>query len=160
MDPSRALKYSLDGTLSPAEKIPQSNNVILERIVIQDINDENDVIVNSSYIKKEQIADLEEVPHGIIRHAKDKKDYAFPTHRLKKKLESSNKIPLVIVACGSFSPITYLHLRMFEMAMDSINEQTRYEVVGGYFSPVSDYYKKNGLAKSTHRVRMCELLLH
>lgn len=157
MDPSKALKYSLDGTLSPAEKIPQSNNVILERIVIQDINDENDVIVNSSYIKKEQIADLEEVPHGIIRQAKDKKDYAFPTHRLKKKLESSNKIPLVIVACGSFSPITYLHLRMFEMAMDSINEQTRYEVVGGYFSPVSDYYKKNGLAKSTHRVRMCEL---
>lgn len=24
-----------------------------------------------------------------------------------------SKIPLVLVACGSFSPVTYLHLRMF-----------------------------------------------
>jgi nicotinamide mononucleotide adenylyltransferase len=34
---------------------------------------------------------------------------------------------------------------------------TQYEVVGGYFSPVSDVYRKNGLAPSHHRVRMCEL---
>lgn len=108
-------------------------------------------------VLKNQIADLEEVPHGIVRQARTLEDYEFPTHRLAKRLQDPNKLPLVIVACGSFSPITYLHLRMFEMALDAIREQTRFEVIGGYYSPVSDNYKKQGLAASTHRVRMCEL---
>lgn len=111
----------------------------------------------TSKIHKYQIADLEEVPHGIVRQANNLEDYEFPTHRLKSKLRNSNKLPLVIVACGSFSPITYLHLRMFEMALDAITEETRFEVIGGYYSPVSDNYKKPGLAPSHHRVRMCEL---
>lgn len=108
-------------------------------------------------VKKYQIADLEEVPHGIVRQARDFDDYEFPTHRFSTGLKDPNKLPLVIVACGSFSPITYLHLRMFEMALDAINEQTRFEVVGGYFSPVNDTYQKPGLASSYNRVRMCEL---
>ncbi|CCF56094.1 hypothetical protein KAFR_0A06590 [Kazachstania africana CBS 2517] len=108
-------------------------------------------------VQKNQIADLEEVPHGIVRQAKSIENYEFPTHRLSNKLHNPNKLPLVIVACGSFSPITYLHLRMFEMALDAINEQTRFEVVGGYYSPVNDTYQKHGLAPAHHRVRMCEL---
>lgn len=104
-----------------------------------------------------QIADLEEVPHGIVRQAKTLDEYVFPTHRLSTTLKDSSKFPLVIVACGSFSPITYLHLRMFEMAMDSILEDTKFEIIGGYYSPVSDNYKKQGLAPHHHRVRMCEL---
>lgn len=108
-------------------------------------------------INANQTADLEEVPHGIVRQAKTLQTYEFPTHRFIKKMKNPNKLPLVIVACGSFSPITYLHLRMFEMAMDAIREQTRFEVVGGYYSPVSDNYKKQGLAPAYHRVRMCEL---
>lgn len=108
-------------------------------------------------VQKYQIADLEEVPHGIVRQARTLEDYEFPSHRLSKKLLDPNKLPLVIVACGSFSPITYLHLRMFEMALDAISEQTRFEVIGGYYSPVSDNYQKQGLAPSYHRVRMCEL---
>ena len=116
----------------------------------------SDALINVG-VKKNQIADLEEVPHGIVRQARALEDYEFPTHRLSKKLSDPNKLPLVIVACGSFSPITYLHLRMFEMALDSVNEQTRFEVVGGYYSPVNDTYQKPGLAPSHHRVRMCEL---
>ena len=108
-------------------------------------------------VQKNQIADLEEVPHGIVRQSRSLDNYEFPTHRLCKSLQNSNKLPLVIVACGSFSPITYLHLRMFEMALDAINEQTRFEVIGGYYSPVSDNYQKPGLATASHRVRMCEL---
>ncbi|CAI4035234.1 hypothetical protein SMKI_12G3830 [Saccharomyces mikatae IFO 1815] len=108
-------------------------------------------------VQKYQIADLEEVPHGIVRQARTLEDYEFPSHRLSRKLLDPNKLPLVIVACGSFSPITYLHLRMFEMALDAISEQTRFEVIGGYYSPVSDNYQKQGLAPSCHRVRMCEL---
>lgn len=102
-------------------------------------------------------ADLEEVPVGVSRQAQTLEEYKFPTHRLSNVLMDETKSPLVIVACGSFSPITYLHLRMFEMAMDSIREETRFEVIGGYYSPVSDNYKKQGLAAAHHRVRMCEL---
>jgi nicotinamide mononucleotide adenylyltransferase len=46
---------------------------------------------------------------------------------------------------------------MFEMANDYARINTQYEVVGGYLSPVSDAYKKAGLASSNHRVRMCDL---
>lgn len=113
--------------------------------------------ISAPGVLKSQIADLEEVPHGIVRQASKLEDYEFPTHRLAKVMHDPDKLPLVIVACGSFSPITYLHLRMFEMALDAIIEQTRFEVVGGYYSPVSDNYNKSGLAPSSHRVRMCEL---
>nr|CAG8542299.1 12930_t:CDS:2 [Entrophospora candida] len=43
------------------------------------------------------------------------------------------------------------------MAKDYIIENTNFEIVGGYYSPVSDHYEKVGLAPSQHRVRMCEL---
>lgn len=142
--------------------------------ISNDVSSEDDELSQSSHISlqpdgerfdseniprvhKFQIADLEEVPHGIVRQAENLQDYKFPLHRLKSKLRNSSKLPLVIVACGSFSPITYLHLRMFEMALDAISEQTRFEVIGGYYSPVSDNYKKSGLETAAHRVRMCEL---
>ncbi|KAG9247079.1 hypothetical protein BJ878DRAFT_532809 [Calycina marina] len=84
--------------------------------------------------------------------------YRFPHRRLRLSLQSSSKTPLVLVACGSFSPVTYLHLRMFEMAADYVKHKTdEFECLGGYMSPVSDFYKKAGLASSVHRVRMCEL---
>lgn len=84
-------------------------------------------------------------------------DYTFPHHRLPLKMRDESKIPLVIVACGSFSPPTYLHLRIFEMAKDQVIESGKYELLAGYYSPVSDHYRKAGLAQAVHRVRMCEL---
>uniref|UniRef100_V5ES17 Nicotinamide-nucleotide adenylyltransferase n=1 Tax=Kalmanozyma brasiliensis (strain GHG001) TaxID=1365824 RepID=V5ES17_KALBG len=93
----------------------------------------------------------------VPQQGQTKEDYAFPRHRLPTKMRDESKTPLVIVACGSFSPPTYLHLRIFEMAKDQIIESGKYELLAGYYSPVSDYYKKEGLAKATHRVRMCEL---
>ncbi|KAJ3252385.1 hypothetical protein HK103_001598 [Boothiomyces macroporosus] len=83
-------------------------------------------------------------------------DYEFPAHKLKAKLKDTSKTPLVVVACGSYSPVTYLHLRMFEMAYDYIQD-TNFEIIGGYFSPVSDAYAKPGLAPWQHRVNMCAL---
>ena len=35
----------------------------------------------------------------------------FPVNKLKTNFVSSN--PVVLLACGSFSPITNMHLRMF-----------------------------------------------
>ncbi|KAI9925186.1 hypothetical protein ASPWEDRAFT_176990 [Aspergillus wentii DTO 134E9] len=83
-------------------------------------------------------------------------DYAFPDFRMKPKMEDPERTPLILVACGSFSPITYLHLRMFEMAADHAKFNTNFEVVGGYLSPVSDAYRKAGLASAEHRVAMCQ----
>jgi nicotinamide mononucleotide adenylyltransferase len=78
-------------------------------------------------------------------------NYAFPSHRLRRTLHTSTKQPIVLVACGSFNPITYHHLRMFEIAKDFIRQNTNFEIVGGYLSPVSDEYKKAGLVSAHHR---------
>ena len=45
---------------------------------------------------------------------------------------------------------------MFEMAKDQVIESGNYELLAGYYSPVSDQYKKEGLVQAVHRVRMCE----
>lgn len=47
--------------------------------------------------------------------------------------------------------MTHLHLRMFEMASDFVRFNTEFELLGGYFSPVSDSYKKAGLASAVDR---------
>ena len=78
-------------------------------------------------------------------------DYAFPQTKLKQQLKDLSRQPLVLVACGSFSPITYLHLRMFEMASDYVRLNTNFELVGCYLSPVADAYKKKGLAPAPNR---------
>jgi len=46
---------------------------------------------------------------------------------------------------------------MFEMAKDYVRQNTDYEIVGGYLSPVSDMYKKPGLLNAQHRTTMCTL---
>ncbi|KAH9879709.1 hypothetical protein IAQ61_001528 [Plenodomus lingam] len=84
-------------------------------------------------------------------------DYKFPSQRLKKTLSNPNKQPLVLISCGSFSPPTNLHLRMFEEAADYCEFETNYEVIGGFFSPVGDAYKKAGLASAQHRINMSRI---
>jgi nicotinamide mononucleotide adenylyltransferase len=84
-------------------------------------------------------------------------NYTFPTERLTKVLSDPTKTPLVLVSCGSFSPPTNLHLRMFEEAADYCEFETDFEVVGGFFSPVGDAYKKAGLASAHHRIQMTRI---
>jgi Cytidylyltransferase-like len=91
-------------------------------------------------------------PEPTPESSADGHTYSFPHSRLKKVMNESSKTPLCLVACGSFSPITYLHLRMFEMAADYVKFNTDFEIVGGYLSPVSDAYKKAGLASAEHRL--------
>ncbi|KAF6809124.1 nicotinamide mononucleotide adenylyl transferase [Colletotrichum sojae] len=83
--------------------------------------------------------------------------YSFPDHRLRLQQNEPDREPLVLVAPGSYSPITFLHLRMAVMAADFVRYNTNYELVGTYLSPVSDAYKKRGLAPACHRRRMCEI---
>ena len=78
-------------------------------------------------------------------------NYTFPQNRLRLNQNDPSKSPLVFVACGSYSPVTHLHLRMFEMASDFVRFNTEFELLGGFFSPVSDLYQKAGLANSVDR---------
>ena len=80
--------------------------------------------------------------------------YNFPQDKLSRRLRPGSKIPVVLVACGSFSPITNLHLAMFQMSERSV-EGTEFEVVGKYLSPVSDAYGKASLVPACHRIAMC-----
>ncbi|XP_053339049.1 nicotinamide/nicotinic acid mononucleotide adenylyltransferase 1 [Clarias gariepinus] len=67
------------------------------------------------------------------------------------------RIRVVLLACGSFNPITNMHLRMFELARDHLEDTGRYRVVKGLISPVGDAYKKKGLIEACHRVEMARL---
>ena len=60
--------------------------------------------------------------------------YTFPADKLQRRLTQPGKTPLVLVACGSFSPITKLHVQMFELATRHI-PRTEFEIVGNYLSP-------------------------
>lgn len=53
-------------------------------------------------------------------------EYRFPTNKLRRGPLKEGKTPLALVACGSFSPVTFLHLRMFEMAYDFVRFNTEY----------------------------------
>uniref|UniRef100_A0A8D0DNE3 Nicotinamide-nucleotide adenylyltransferase n=1 Tax=Salvator merianae TaxID=96440 RepID=A0A8D0DNE3_SALMN len=70
---------------------------------------------------------------------------------------SENKTEVVLLACGSFNPITNMHLRLFELARDYLHETGKYRVVKGIISPVGDAYKKKGLIGANHRVTMARL---
>ena len=82
--------------------------------------------------------------------SKERPAYVFPHRRLKLAMSDPEKDPLVLVACGTakyihsnrvttdghigaFSPITFLHLRMFEMAHDHVKSNTGFEVVGSEY---------------------------
>ncbi|KAI8840227.1 hypothetical protein BC829DRAFT_426080 [Chytridium lagenaria] len=59
-----------------------------------------------------------------------------------------SKTPLVLVACGSYSPVTYLHLRMFEMAKD-LSPTTPNSSSLAATSPRLLRLQKDGLAHTT-----------
>ncbi|XP_035826080.1 nicotinamide/nicotinic acid mononucleotide adenylyltransferase 1 isoform X2 [Aplysia californica] len=74
-----------------------------------------------------------------------------------RNMTSSTKV--VLLACGSFNPVTNMHLRMFEIARDALNKTGRYQVTGGIMSPVSDGYKKKDLVSAKHRCAMLKAAL-
>uniref|UniRef100_A0A8C5F626 Nicotinamide nucleotide adenylyltransferase 3 n=1 Tax=Gadus morhua TaxID=8049 RepID=A0A8C5F626_GADMO len=72
---------------------------------------------------------------------------------------AAGRIPLVLLACGSFNPITNQHMRLFELARDHMHSTGNYQVVKGIVSPVSDGYGKQGLVSAEHRNAMAKLAL-
>ncbi|XP_037124287.1 nicotinamide/nicotinic acid mononucleotide adenylyltransferase 1-like [Syngnathus acus] len=72
-------------------------------------------------------------------------------------MENERRTRVILLACGSFNPITNMHLRMFELARDYLEDTGRYKVVKGILSAVGDGYKKQGLIEAFHRVKMARL---
>uniref|UniRef100_A0A8D0GB91 Nicotinamide-nucleotide adenylyltransferase n=1 Tax=Sphenodon punctatus TaxID=8508 RepID=A0A8D0GB91_SPHPU len=70
-----------------------------------------------------------------------------------------NRIPLILLACGSFNPITNMHMRLFELARDHLHQTGKYQAVEGIISPVNDKYAKRGLVSAKHRITMTQLAL-
>ncbi|XP_038606535.1 nicotinamide/nicotinic acid mononucleotide adenylyltransferase 3 isoform X1 [Tachyglossus aculeatus] len=70
-----------------------------------------------------------------------------------------SRIPVILLACGSFNPITNTHLHMFELARDHLHQTGRYQVIKGILSPVNDGYGKKDLAAAKHRIAMARLAL-
>ncbi|NWH62888.1 NMNA3 adenylyltransferase, partial [Geococcyx californianus] len=70
-----------------------------------------------------------------------------------------SRIPLILVACGSFNPITNMHMRLFELARDHLHQTGQYQVIEGIVSPVNDDYRKKGLVSARHRIAMAKLAL-
>jgi len=70
------------------------------------------------------------------------------------KMTSPTRVGLI--ACGSFNPITNMHLRMFEIARDHLHRLGQYNVIAGIISPVRDGYGKKGLVPANHRLAMVQ----
>lgn len=68
--------------------------------------------------------------------------------------------PIILLATGSYNPITNMHLRMFELAKDRLRDDG-FRVLGGIISPVHDSYKKNKptLISALHRLEMVKLAI-
>ncbi|ROL48248.1 Nicotinamide/nicotinic acid mononucleotide adenylyltransferase 1 [Anabarilius grahami] len=76
---------------------------------------------------------------------------------MKHEMAAQMKAKVVLLACGSFNPITNIHMRLFELARDYLQDTGRYIVVKGIISPVGDGYKKKGLIENCHRLEMARL---
>ncbi|XP_073513383.1 nicotinamide/nicotinic acid mononucleotide adenylyltransferase 1-like [Phyllobates terribilis] len=86
-------------------------------------------------------------------------DALHPTSRYSAEVmeKSDERMEVVLLATGSFNPITVMHLRLFELARDYLHGTGKYKVVKGIISPVSDGYKKRGLVAGSHRLAMAQL---
>jgi nicotinamide mononucleotide adenylyltransferase len=68
-------------------------------------------------------------------------------------------ISTAIILVLTYSSSLLIESVFIEMAKDFVEATNSFQILGGYFSPVSDAYNKPGLAPADHRVRMCELAL-
>uniref|UniRef100_A0A7N4PQQ8 Nicotinamide/nicotinic acid mononucleotide adenylyltransferase 2 n=1 Tax=Sarcophilus harrisii TaxID=9305 RepID=A0A7N4PQQ8_SARHA len=57
-------------------------------------------------------------------------------------MTETTKTHVILLACGSFNPITKGHIQMFERARDYLHKTGRFIVIGGIVSPVHDSYGK------------------
>jgi nicotinamide mononucleotide adenylyltransferase len=116
----------------------------------------------------EQIEEFEYLTDGV--HPL----YNFNSSKLAS-FDEQKEIPLILINCGSFSPVTFMHLETLEMARKKIEEIKEIQVmtkkkdgsnakslkvIGGFLSPVSNQYEKRGILQGLHRYEMCARALN
>jgi nicotinamide mononucleotide adenylyltransferase len=82
------------------------------------------------------------------------------TDKSESKTSTSNRDAIVLVSCGSFNPITFLHLRLFESARNFLQSESKLFVPCGVVSPVHAEYQMHKPSLTTtaaDRLRMSEL---
>ena len=70
--------------------------------------------------------------------------------------------PVVLLACGSYSPPTIMHTRIFETARDFLHidqSERKIQIVGGFMSPVHELYGKKSLCDSAFTPHRVELVM-
>lgn len=66
-------------------------------------------IIDAENAKRLGVANIDTTPHASIHtltHNTYLDDMCFPRDKLKESLVDCKMLPLVVVACGSFSPVT------------------------------------------------------
>lgn len=87
--------------------------------------------------------------------------YRLKTNKLKKLSQCAKSTAasyVVLVMCGAFNPIHSAHIQLYEASKRKMEEENSV-VLGGFVSPVSDAYKKPGLASFRDRSAVVELAL-
>lgn len=79
----------------------------------------------------------------------------FPKPSLRPPTNPSN----ILLFCGSFSPITFMHLRLLSLARHHFS-RTHRPVHISIISPCSCSYPKPSLLPAHHRLAMVQLALH
>lgn len=77
---------------------------------------------------------------------------------------AAKTVPVVLVCCGSFNPITNAHIEMIKTARHSVENSAFADgairkVAHAFISPVNDAYKKPGLAPFPIRKQICDAAL-
>lgn len=76
----------------------------------------------------------------------------------KLSIFRTGKPQMILLGFGSYSPVTYLHLIMFETARNYLMHKLhKFDIIGGLLSPVHDGYGKTDLLPAEHRLNMCRL---
>lgn len=77
-----------------------------------------------------------------------------------------SSIPIVALMCGSFNPVTRMHLQMMRIFKQFVSSDDQHRINGGsvvqgIISPVNDLYhvKRKNLLPSFHRINMINLAL-
>ncbi|XP_072562569.1 nicotinamide/nicotinic acid mononucleotide adenylyltransferase 1-like [Paramormyrops kingsleyae] len=94
---------------------------------------------------------------GTRKDIKTKDAAAERFYNLPSLPQVPKKTNVVLLSCGSYNPVTNMHLRMFELAREHLQIKGHYEVVKGIISPVGDGYNEKGLIEASHRVEMAKL---
>jgi len=90
----------------------------------------------------------------------------IPIQKISNNIDNprfTSRTKVVLLGCGSFSPIHLMHVEMFEKVKEYLEKEEEMEVVGGWITASHDEYVSRKLGEEwvpiAHRFKMIELAL-